>query len=426
MSALLVVGAGPKAIAIAAKRRVLHDLGWDVPEIIVIERSEMAAHWSGRSGYTDGRQELGTPPEKDIGFPYASEPWGDDNHRVDVAMFELSWPAYLIAKRTDRRSDLKYASWVDRGRPQPSHGEWGTYLRWAAHQVGCTTQIGEVQEIDVADGRWSVRTTTGQHDGDALVITGPGPPIAMIDVSDRSSERVLDGASFWRHLDRFDRVPRQAHVAIVGSGETAAAIAVELHRRLPDDSSVKVISRQGVVYSRGESYDENHLYSNPRRWAQLEHGNRVEFVRRTDRGVFSQAAKAELNDAERVETVAGDVVHVLVEGPRMKVYLRDDPEPVICDFVVDATGFRSTWFLDALSASAAERLRGAVGEELTPEALGDAVEPDLAVRGMEPRLHVPMHAGVTEGPGFPNLSSLGLVADRILARHARPPRAGEG
>jgi len=33
-------------------------------------------------------------------------------------------------------------------------------------------------------------------------------------------------------------------------------------------------------------------------------------------------------------------------------------------------------------------------------------------------LHLPMLAGIAQGPGFPNLSCLGLLADRILASYS--------
>ncbi len=70
---LLLIGAGPKSIAVAAKAHVLRELGWRTPEITILERKEVAANWSGKNGFTHGLQPLGTPPEKDIGFPYESE-----------------------------------------------------------------------------------------------------------------------------------------------------------------------------------------------------------------------------------------------------------------------------------------------------------------------------------------------------------------
>ena len=44
----------------------------------------------------------------------------------------------------------------------------------------------------------------------------------------------------------------------------------------------------------------------------------------------------------------------------------------------------------------------------------------LALDGMEPRLHIPGLAGLSQGPGFANLGSLGLLANRVLAPLCRP------
>ena len=72
---VLVLGAGPKAVAIAAKRHMLAKLGYPVPHVRIIDRQGVATHWSGEAGFTDGDQFLGTRPEKDMGFPYLSACW---------------------------------------------------------------------------------------------------------------------------------------------------------------------------------------------------------------------------------------------------------------------------------------------------------------------------------------------------------------
>jgi mycobactin lysine-N-oxygenase len=40
---------------------------------------------------------------------------------------------------------------------------------------------------------------------------------------------------------------------------------------------------------------------------------------------------------------------------------------------------------------------------------------------LRPPLHIPVAAGLAQGPGFPNLSCLGLLSDRILRRYVAPP-----
>src|SRR5215472_14901678 len=75
MPTLAVVGAGPKGIAIAAKARALAAAGLEAPRVVLVDRGAVAGNWSGRQGYTSGLLPLGTPAEKDVGFPYA-ESWG--------------------------------------------------------------------------------------------------------------------------------------------------------------------------------------------------------------------------------------------------------------------------------------------------------------------------------------------------------------
>jgi mycobactin lysine-N-oxygenase len=95
---LLVVGAGPKAVAIAAKWQMLAKLSYPVPHLRILDRQGVATHWTGKAGFTDGQQLLGTRPEKDIGFPYLSACWGDRelSHAVAKEMVHLSWQSFLI------------------------------------------------------------------------------------------------------------------------------------------------------------------------------------------------------------------------------------------------------------------------------------------------------------------------------------------
>ncbi len=139
---LLVLGAGPKAVAIAAKRAVLAQLGYAVPRVQVVDYQGVAAHWSGVFGYTDGRQQLGTRPEKDIGFPYASTCWGSAklNNTLSKKMLLLSWQSYLVAND-------KYSDWIDRGRTRPTHGEWSSYIRWVAENIDLSFSLARVQQI---------------------------------------------------------------------------------------------------------------------------------------------------------------------------------------------------------------------------------------------------------------------------------------
>jgi hypothetical protein len=66
---IAVVGAGPKAAAIATKAWALRSAGIKDVDVIVFDPEGPGAAWDGRHGYTDGQQLLCTPPERDLGFP---------------------------------------------------------------------------------------------------------------------------------------------------------------------------------------------------------------------------------------------------------------------------------------------------------------------------------------------------------------------
>jgi mycobactin lysine-N-oxygenase len=124
MPTLAVIGAGPKGIAIAAKARALAAVGLAAPDVVLFDRSAVAGNWSGRQGYTSGLLPLGTPAEKDVGFPYADS-WGAASPEVTAAMAELSWQRHQIKRGV-------YSDWVDRGCMRPTHREWSAYRRATA------------------------------------------------------------------------------------------------------------------------------------------------------------------------------------------------------------------------------------------------------------------------------------------------------
>src|SRR5437588_4172528 len=233
-STLLVLGAGPKAVAIAAKRHMLAKLGYPVPHLRIIDRQGVASHWSGQGGFTDGNQLLGTRPEKDVGFPYLSACWGDKAHNRAAAkeMLNLSWQSYLI-------DQTRYADWIDRGRTRPTHAEWSTYIRWVAEQVKLDLCMAEVTLIGTSadQKQWQLtcRPSAGGPSftltGEGLVITGPGTPLT-IPGQPQNHPRIMDGASFWRHVQEFEKLRWQLkqplNIGVIGAGETAAAIVVAL------------------------------------------------------------------------------------------------------------------------------------------------------------------------------------------------------
>src|SRR5207253_10417341 len=88
-------------------------------------------------------------------------------------------------------------------------------------------------------------------------------------------------------------------------------------------------------------------------------------------------------------------------------------ERVAYDLVVVAVGCRARWFETLLGDEAHRRL----GQAEAGTGLERRIDVDLSVAGLSPPLHLPVLAGLAQGPGFPNLSCLGLLSDRILRRY---------
>jgi mycobactin lysine-N-oxygenase len=156
-------------------------------------------------------------------------------------------------------------------------------------------------------------------------------------------------------------------------------------------------------------------------WSVTEKDRR-EFVSRADRGVFSVQAVVQITRASNVRSLVGMATELEAteDEVRLTVAYGGSAQTDSFDFVVIAHGFAPLSFLEWLSEPALTRLREAAGA-LTTAALENAIGYDLAVTGLTPRLHLPMLSGVAQGPGFPNLSCLGLLAERILAPYAQLP-----
>jgi mycobactin lysine-N-oxygenase len=151
--------------------------------------------------------------------------------------------------------------------------------------------------------------------------------------------------------------------------------------------------------------------------------------------VFSVQVQGLLDRAGLVRTLAGRVTQL--EPVEAKVVVEVDydqrRERLAFDWVVVAVGFDPLWFVSLLGRGAHDALAEAVGEAPgrppTRAALERVIGHDLAVPGLRPRLHLPILAGLAQGPGFPNLSCLGLLADRVLGAYVdvrRPDRQGLG
>jgi mycobactin lysine-N-oxygenase len=404
---LAVVGAGAKAVAVAAKAAELRDMGVDVPDVVAVERTAVAANWQARGGWTDGQHRLGTGPEKDVGFPYRSSLVPQRNAELDERMVRHSWQSYLIAT-------AQFAEWVDRGRPAPTHRKWSQYLRWVADNVAMTVIPGEVGRIAIEGHKWALHTQNAAVKADAVMITGPGQAERSILPGD---PRVLSIAQFWK-LAAGHEVIAAERVAVIGGGETAASMLNELFRHRV--STITVISPQVTLFTRGEGFFENTLFSDPTGWSSLTLAERRDALARTDRGVFSARVQDALLADDRIRHLRGRVAHAVALDDRIRLTLStnrgsENLETVHgFDLVIDGSGADALWFVPLLGQDARDLIELGLGAPLTGDALQESIGYDLSLTGVTPKLFLPSLSGLTQGPGFPNLSCLGLLSDRIL------------
>ena len=404
---LAVIGAGAKAIAVAAKAAELRELGVPAPDVVAVERSGVAANWQAGGGWTDGQHQLGTSPEKDVGFPYRSSLVPRRNAELDERMMRHSWQSFLIATG-------QFAEWVDRCKPAPTHRRWSQYLRWVAEDVGMSVVQGDVERIELANDRWALVTAETTVHADALMITGPGQ-------AERSvlpgNPRVMSIAQFWHRAAQYDRIATE-RVAVIGGGETAASMLNELFRHRV--STITVISPSVTLFTRGESFFENTLFSDPTGWTSLTHAERRDALARTDRGVFSARVQDALLADDRIRHLRGRVAHAVARDDRIRLTLSTNQAGEASetvhgfDLVIDGSGADALWFVPLFSQDTLDMLELGLGCQLTGEALQEAIGYDLALAGVYPKLFLPGLSGLTQGPGFPNLSCLGMLSDRVL------------
>ncbi len=420
-SDLLIVGAGAKAAAIAAKVDALNRLGHAQLTVTIVEKTEPAASWLGLNGMTSGEEPLAVPPIKDVGFPYRSARQfpaiGDE---LDAALLPLSWQRHSIERG-------EYAPWVNSGRPPILHREYGTYLGWvlARATAGVTTLRGRVVAVtlDAARERWVIEVENDEDGGPtqlagrALLLTGPGVHRAF--PHDPAAEpRVLHCDS---RRGEFARLPadREVDVAIVGGGESALSALVFL-RTLRPEAAITVYTPT-LPLSRGESFLENRVFADPDDvdWAHLDLETRRDFVKHCDRGVFDAGIIARLAGEQRCSFELGRTVHASAAGEGVELDLETPtgPRKAHHDYVINCTGFDLLAQLRGLFAEPVRaELESRVGPiwEREPET-ELRFDRSLALEGLEPRLHIPGLAGPSQGPGFANLGSLGLLANRVLS-----------
>lgn len=419
---LAVIGAGPKGIAVAVKAKVLSEFGFTVDNVILIEKKGVAAHWSGDYGYTNGEMKLGTLPEKDLVFPIETDVGNDViNAHIHQRLLHFTWTSFLTQTK-------RYSDWIDRGRHAPCHKQWADYLQWVATQLAPEISIitSEVVQVDLTSdcNRWKLTLHEGDNGNriihsDKLMLTGPGKiQMDFIDESQCFPPSTYDLESFWDALKN-KTFSASGKLAIIGAGENSASALLALSKYAPD-LEVDIISPKGFIASRAESYYENQIYShaNKNNWSTLSIADRLEFIERTDLGVFSHHAMTILSEQVRHQIIPGRVISLTHDGKCVALEITYNQKKSIryYDQVILATGFDQVAALKSLLTPIAQNaLIHAISSPLNRQNLSEKIEVDLSVKGMCPYLYLPMLSGLMQGPGFANLSCLGLLSDRIVS-----------
>jgi lysine/ornithine N-monooxygenase len=154
-----------------------------------------------------------------------------------VAVAGYSWHRHLIRHGA-------YSDWVDRGRMRPAHRQWSAYLREVAHEAKAEIVRGVVTGLEMADGGWEVALEVGDvMAADGVVLTGAGPAIT-VPGQPRDHPRVLDGQTYWLAARGLPR-EHALNVCVVGSGETAASVVIDLVKRCHQHSAIDVLTARG-------------------------------------------------------------------------------------------------------------------------------------------------------------------------------------
>jgi mycobactin lysine-N-oxygenase len=415
---LAVVGGGPKAAALAARAYALREIGLADLNVTIFEQFEIGSAWTGKHGYTDGKQRLCTPSERDVGFPYTSI-FGNDFAKKIYDRF--SWASYLLAQRENN-----YRLWIDRGRRPADHGVFSKYLKWVVERSEATVVSCKVSRLAPKNGKWAVHGYVPSRNQvvkasadvfDGAVISGPGPPRRVPILGD--ARRVLDGRDFWLRLSDVRKTLKKAkkgdEVVIIGAGGTAASVLAWLTKNEFKDIPIVLVADQAALFTRGDSYFENNLFTDEEAWQALSTKSRKEFFDRLNRGVVWASVMDDVSSATNLTLVNGRATQVQCKDDEIDLtVLRCDgllvsSNPIL---LVDASGFDPWWFLELLPIIP----KGKRGDRRFRESMRARMGQFLNLPRLQrqlPPIHVPFLSS-NLGPGFGSLMALGAMADNVV------------
>jgi mycobactin lysine-N-oxygenase len=416
---IAVIGGGPKAVALAAKAFALRIARIRDVQVTIFERQCIGANWSGKFGYTDGKQRLCTPAERDVGFPYSSM----GGEQVDATMYSsFSWQSFLLSE------SQAYSQWVDYGSRPPTHADFARYLEWVVQRTGTKPVFEEVSKLVPHKAGWIVHSSPSgkrarAHETvfDALVVSSPGPA-RKLSVRGKSS-KIFNGEDFWSRLKEVEKAANKRdpsqQIVIVGAGGTAAAALSWLVRHGYENHEIVLVANQAALFTRGDSVFENRLFSDETRWQALSKSSRQQFFDRLNRGVVWSTVMNEVSQASNLQFLDGRAEQVRVDSRGdVSVTVRrddDDNRELRASLLLDASGFDNWWFLRLIDGLPADKL---VNRKYL-EKLRDSMSPDLSFQRPAwkyPPLHAPAHSSLI-GPGLGSLMTLGGMSDRILSAY---------
>jgi len=225
---------------------------------------------------------------------------------------------------------------------------------------------------------------------------------------------------------------KEGLIAVIGSGDTAASAVVTLLDILPNSNNVPIhiFTRMGLIFSRSYSVGEVRWSTDPTDWHTLSEPARDEFIKRTERAVFSDVLKSRIDAAPNVSPRAGLVYHAEMKGNKVRLTVNEGTDfknlPERYNRVVVATGFKrwsfQNWFDEKEEFE--EPGSGVAPERYDNEKeriISRRIRSDLSYMNKKdwprPKLYLPMLAGLNCGPGFSTLGCLGLLSDRIIESH---------
>lgn len=394
---IAVLGCGPKAAALHVQAHSLSVLGKQSVEVVSWDMNVPAANWDGNHGYTNGNCKLGTSPLKDLAFPGS---FGTDPG-LDKELSKYSWVSYL-------RCTGQLDTWVDRECPPCTHKQWAAYLRWALQQVNANCRKGTIEGIEPNGEKINIFLNGNPIPliFDGFVYTGPGVCIEVPMKQGTRNEHYLDAKTYWKKKGTV-----KGKVCVIGTGESAAAIIQSLIGS-KNEVEISVVTMVGHLPMRDEGYSMNRIFSTAYKWKELPLEMRQQIINRGDRGVLSPSCHNDIRNSQRnISEIIGLVEEAKCMRNYVELKIRQHSNIFSQKFhyVVTAIGF------DLLGPI--HKLIRNCELPATNADLIENIDDHLCISGLECKIHVPGIAGLAQGPGFANLSSLSCTASRIISAY---------